>query len=168
MPYSTKEKRQEHARRPEVRERTNRLKREREAKNREKYNARMREWNKNNPLRSREINSKSGLKNRTAIKKEVFLHYANPLRCVCCGVKGIEFLTVDHIIPKRNMAKDEKLIQMGFTSRLKAEKLNRWLKNNNFPKGFQILCWNCNFAKGVLGKCPHKGIKAITNQISRD
>ena len=39
------------------------------------------------------------------------------------------------------------------------------LKNNNFPKGFQILCWNCNFAKGVLGKCSHKGIKAITNQI---
>ena len=160
MPYSTKEKRQEHNRRPEVRERNNRLRRERQAKNREKYNARMREWRKNNPLRAREITSKSGLKTRTAIKKEVFLHYTNPLRCVCCGVKGIEFLTVDHIIPKRNMAKDEKLIQMGFTSRLKGEKLNRWLKNNNFPKGFQILCWNCNFAKGVLGKCPHKGIKA--------
>ena len=131
MPFSTKEKRKREV-------------------------IRVREWRKNNPLRARELSSKSGLKGRTAIKKEVFLHYANPLRCVCCGVKGIEFLTVDHIIPKRNMAKDEKLIQMGFTSRLKAEKLNRWLKNNNFPKGFQILCWNCNFAKGVLGKCPHQ------------
>ena len=50
----------------------------------------------------------------------------------------------------------EKLIQAGFTVELKGEKLNRWLKNNNYPKGFQILCWNCNFAKGVLGQCPHQ------------
>ena len=36
------------------------------------------------------------------------------------------------------------------------ENLNYWLEKNNFPSGFQILCWNCNFAKGSLGKCPHE------------
>ena len=125
------------------------------AKDPEKFRDQSREWRKNHPERYKGINRKSGLKTRKILKQEVFSHYANPLRCVCCGVKGIEFLTVDHIIPKRKM-NDEKLIQAGFTVELKGEKLNRWLKNNNYPKGFQILCWNCNFAKGVLGQCPHQ------------
>ena len=34
---------------------------------------------------------------------------------------------------------------------------NFWKKiKNNFPKGFQILCHNCNIAKGHYGKCPHE------------
>lgn len=33
----------------------------------------------------------------------------------------------------------------------------RWLKNNGFPKkDFQLLCFNCNCAKGFFGMCPHK------------
>jgi hypothetical protein len=31
-----------------------------------------------------------------------------------------------------------------------------WLKRNGFPPGFQVLCWNCNHAKHVLGECPHQ------------
>jgi hypothetical protein len=31
-----------------------------------------------------------------------------------------------------------------------------WLVQHNFPTGFQILCMNCNFAKGKLGTCPHQ------------
>jgi hypothetical protein len=29
---------------------------------------------------------------------------------------------------------------------------------NDLPEGFQILCWNCNFAKGKSkdNKCPHE------------
>ena len=41
----------------------------------------------------------------------------------------------------------------------KGAPLNQWLITNNFPNGFQILCWNCNFAKGspaVSFKCPHQ------------
>jgi len=30
-----------------------------------------------------------------------------------------------------------------------------WLKRNYFPTGFQLLCHNCNLAKGFYGKCPH-------------
>ena len=31
-----------------------------------------------------------------------------------------------------------------------------WLIKNNFPPGFQLLCMNCNFAKGIHGGiCPH-------------
>ena len=34
--------------------------------------------------------------------------------------------------------------------------LLKWIIKNNFPKGFQILCHNCNSAKAVYGKCPHE------------
>jgi len=31
-----------------------------------------------------------------------------------------------------------------------------WLKKNNFPPGFQVLCANCNFAKRNSRYCPHE------------
>jgi len=31
-----------------------------------------------------------------------------------------------------------------------------WLKKNNWPEGFQVLCYNCNSAKRVDGICPHQ------------
>ena len=38
--------------------------------------------------------------------------------------------------------------------------LYRWLKKNNFPEGFQVLCWNCNHAKFFNGgNCPHSFIE---------
>ena len=33
----------------------------------------------------------------------------------------------------------------------------QWLKANSYPDGFQILCFNCNCAKGAYGECPHTG-----------
>ena len=33
-----------------------------------------------------------------------------------------------------------------------------WLYVNDYPDGFQVLCHNCNMAKGIYGKCPHKTI----------
>ena len=106
--------------------------------------------------------SKKGIENRKKRKQIVYTHYSKELSnsdvpcCNCCGYTGIEFLTVDHIIPKREMEKDPKMIKIGFKAKRKADPLNLWLIKNNFHIGFQILCWNCNFAKGVLGKCPHQ------------
>jgi hypothetical protein len=31
-----------------------------------------------------------------------------------------------------------------------------WLKRNGYPKGFRVLCHNCNSARGLYGYCPHK------------
>jgi hypothetical protein len=33
----------------------------------------------------------------------------------------------------------------------------RWVVTNGFPDSFQLLCHNCNFAKGVGTRCPHQG-----------
>jgi len=107
--------------------------------------------------RNRPRVNKRGKEIRKKTKLEVYTHYSNGVpKCACCGVTGIEFLTVDHIIPKREMEKDQKLIEKRFRANFKANRLSQWLIKNNFPKGFQILCWNCNYAKGVFGDCPHK------------
>ena len=36
-------------------------------------------------------------------------------------------------------------------------KIYWWLIENKFPAGIQILCHNCNLAKGFYGACPHQG-----------
>jgi hypothetical protein len=46
----------------------------------------------------------------------------------------------------------------------------RWLRNNNYPHRFQILCWNCNVTKQLYGSCPHVKLiehrKQLTTSIS--
>ena len=76
----------------------------------------------------------------------VLNHYSNNLlQCNCCNTKVIEFLAIDHI-------------NGGGSQHRKIHKGNiyRWLIKNNFPEGYQILCHNCNQAKGYYGECPHK------------
>ena len=71
--------------------------------------------------------------------------------CNCCGENShTDFLNVDHIDGKKHLPQEEQ--------KLGGNNLNRWLKRNNYPDGFQILCWNCNLAKGLFGVCPHKEV----------
>lgn len=70
-------------------------------------------------------------------------------KCICCNEDAIEFLTIDHI--NNDGAEDRK--KNGNKS---GGNLYRWLIKNNFPKeNYQILCYNCNCAKGFFGYCPH-------------
>ncbi len=36
--------------------------------------------------------------------------------------------------------------------------LYSWLKKQGYPPGFQVLCHNCNLAKGYYGACPHQNV----------
>ena len=55
------------------------------------------------------------------------------------------------------MDSDPELVKLGYSSELgSAYQVVRWITKNNSPKGFQILCHNCNMAKGFYGKCPHQ------------
>lgn len=49
-------------------------------------------------------------------------------------------------------------IELRYSSKMKSTSLLKWIKKNNFPHTFQILCHNCNFAKGHSkdNKCPHE------------
>ena len=75
--------------------------------------------------------------------------------CNCCGLNShIEFLTIDHIAGRREMDSEHNLKKLKYTPKLSGTALVIWIIKNNFPKGFQILCHNCNQTKGYYGKCP--------------
>ena len=75
-------------------------------------------------------------------------HYSTGImKCGCCGEGTEQFLTLDHIDGKA---------AMGHSPRMSGNRLRRWIVKNDFPPGFQVLCYNCNCAKGFYGQCPHQ------------
>ena len=78
--------------------------------------------------------------------------------CNCCGLNvHMDFLDIDHIAGKNQMDSESELTKLGYSSKLKGMTLHKFLIDNDFPKGFQILCKNCNVAKGMKrnnNKCP--------------
>lgn len=80
---------------------------------------------------------------------EVLSHYCGGQapHCACCGEQQIEFLSLDHVDGGGNQHK--RRIGRGWT-------LMRWLQANGYPDGYQVLCHNCNQAKGYYGVCPHQ------------
>ena len=89
------------------------------------------------------------------LKLKVFNYYCNnEIKCNCCGEKHIEFLTIDHIdCGKLIHGKNKKP-----NNHNSGTPFYRWLVSNNFPDGYQVLCYNCNCAKGFFGWCPHDNI----------
>lgn len=85
-------------------------------------------------------------------RKIVLEHYSNnTMKCNCCGESIERFLTIDHI--NNDGAKHRKEYPEA------RKDLYKWLINNNFPSGFQVLCFNCNCGKSQNGGiCPHKNI----------
>lgn len=70
--------------------------------------------------------------------------------CVCCGETEIRFLTIDHINNNGANHRKERANRLG-------HRFYRWLKDNGFPDGYQVMCFNCNCGKFVNGGiCPHK------------
>jgi len=82
-------------------------------------------------------------------------------KCVCCNENTVEFLTIDHI--NNDDIEDRKK-----NENKTGGKLYRWLIKNNFPKGdYQILCFNCNYAKSFFGYCPHNKPEIVISLIKR-
>ncbi len=116
--------------------------------NKEKNRKKSREWYQKHRERGREINIKSNKK----IKLMVLQHYGGTTpQCVCCEERGQEFLTIDHI--NNDGAEHRRKIKKGG-----GVAFYYWLKLNGLPKGYQVLCFNCNIAKSVYEKCPHQHI----------
>lgn len=93
-------------------------------------------------------------KYRKSIKDQVFDHYGE--RCACCGETCRVFLTLDHV----NGDGAEHRRELGGGRTTSTDKTWRWLVANDFPDGFQILCYNCNCGKRDNGGiCPHQEAK---------
>ena len=60
------------------------------------------------------------------------------------------------------MDSEPELVRMGYSSELDGLDLVNWITRNDFPEGFQILCHNCNHAKGMKknnNMCPHERMR---------
>lgn len=144
MPYKSKEarkkyydenkdeinrKRREYSKRPEVRERV---------RKQDKI------WRENNREKANKLSRESKKRYEDKCKKLVFDHYGR--KCECCDENNEAFLSIDHI--NGGGRKHRRKI---------TEKICIWLVKNNFPKEFQVLCFNCNWGKYQNnGICPHK------------
>lgn len=81
-------------------------------------------------------------KSKLKTKLQVFENYSDgKITCNRCGYNDIRALSVDHIDGSGNKHYNKKGIKMS------GQALYQWLKNNNFPPGYQILCLNCQFLK---------------------
>lgn len=110
------------------------------------------EWYKKESKRklilAREYWNKKGRESALRFKMIIIKKYGE--KCLCCGIKEQEFLAVDHINGNGNKHRKENNIKGG-------RHFYDWLRRNNYPPGFQILCHNCNFAKSHYSYgCPHK------------
>lgn len=102
---------------------------------------RVSKWQENNREKAREYRNTSTKR----LRDQVLEAYGG--KCKCCGEAEPVFLVVDHI----NNDGAEHRKQLG------GKMFYVWLRQNVFPKdNFQLLCWNCNMAKSLLGFCPHQ------------
>ena len=74
--------------------------------------------------------------------------------CVCCGERTYEFLSIDH---KHNDGYAERK-RLGRKAQ-PGLALLRLIIKEKFPERYQILCFNCNMAKGFFGRCPHENYR---------
>jgi hypothetical protein len=117
-----------------------------------------RRYRKENPIKYKEANKKSFTKNRSKylenrriVEKnkriKIFDYYGG--KCECCGESNYHFLSIDHKDSNGSVHRKQKRIN-----------IHDEIIRNNFPQDYQILCFNCNFAREFYGGkykiCPHK------------
>jgi hypothetical protein len=142
-------------------------------RNRELVNQRMRNWREANREKSREharewrdrkiangtpeevaalraAESAKTKRNQDRCRDEVFGAYGG-YKCNCCNEDERLFLSIDHI---NNDGAEER--RSGKYSGAGVP-FYLWLRKNNFPSGYQVLCMNCQSGKFRNGGvCPHQ------------
>lgn len=115
----------------------------RKSNNKPKTKARRKQWIANH----REQYLAAIRRYSRTLREEALLRYSGPFpKCACpgCAETRREFLTIDH--KNGDGADHRRQIKMPIYT---------WLKKQGYPPGFQVLCFNCNCAKGARGVCPH-------------
>lgn len=115
------------------------------ARNRDHLNAYNREWAKKQDEESKARKREYNRDFARRIQQQAIDAYGG--FCACCGETERKFLQLDHM--DNDGAAHRKKIN--------GVQLGSWLKRQGYPKGFQVLCANCNFAKHTNGgTCPHQ------------
>lgn len=94
-------------------------------------------------------------KHRLKLKRQVMDAYGGA--CACCGETELTFLTIDHINDDGAEHRRQLAAEKGGSWGQAGSPTYRWLRDNGFPEGFQVLCANCNCGKQWNGGvCPHQ------------
>jgi len=97
-------------------------------------------------------------------KQKVMEAYGGAV-CACCGEKHFSMLTIDHM----NNDGAQHRLEIGKGKKNVGSRLYQWLITNNFPPGFQVLCFNCNSSKHINGGiCEHQLEEGSTTNLVRD
>ncbi len=124
-------------------------------KHREKNRLYNRAYRKRNKEKLNERGRTYSKKKRLEHKLTVVERYGGS--CNCCSENNVFFLTVDHI---GGNGRKHRMTTGG--------NMWRWLVRNDFPTGFQILCFNCNSGRYLNGGvCPH-GIRKVRVKMKLD
>jgi hypothetical protein len=75
--------------------------------------------------------------------------------CACCGETELVFLSLDHL--NDNGAEHRRQLR---EEGINGNGLYRRLRQLDYPSGYQVLCFNCNWAKSH-GGCPHAAPVAL-------
>lgn len=137
---------------PEFAERQRQYIRESKARKRvdpewvERRRAYQTQWARDNAGRMSEL----GKISRDRLRLATLTAYGG--KCACCGESRNEFLAIDHV----NGGGNEHRRSLSTNPRGGAGQTTyRWLRRAGYPPGFQVLCHNCNMARGFYGHCPH-------------
>lgn len=131
-------------------------------KNPERYKERCKKWREKNreKILGYERKTYQKYKKKISIRqvKSARLRYQNlrlkalqkyggtPPKCECCSETIYQFLCIDHL----NGGGTRHRKQLGHGN------IYEWLRKNNYPSGFRVLCANCNSSYGYYKFCPHK------------
>ena len=85
-------------------------------------------------------NEDTGKRKRREQKRSVLGYYSHTQKptCVRCGFDDIRALSIDHINGGGHQMR---------TQDKKHNQIYKWLKDNDYPSGYQTLCMNCQFIK---------------------
>jgi len=110
--------------------------------NREKVRQYSRDWR----IKNKEWDIEQNRLERERLKLEVISHYSNGTMCCGgCGYSDIRALQIDHV---NDDGANKRRATHGKRTAAGAD-YYRWIRQHNFPKGYQVLCANCNWIKEI-------------------
>jgi len=81
---------------------------------------------------------------RRKIKEECLSHYCKDnIKCAKCGITILDVLTIDHINGNGRQERKTNCKGRG------GDRFYQYLRRNNYPSGYQVLCFNCNFLEAI-------------------
>lgn len=86
---------------------------------------------------------------RDETRRLVLGHYSNnTFECKNCGINVYPILTIDHI--NNNGREHRRRLMKGKTHHAWSSSVYKDILKNNYPEGYQVLCFNCNFLKEAI------------------